>query len=511
MDKMLPVYCQVFLIATAFVGMIFFLWKCRQQLWSQCRGIPPIYIAGTGVVVLAQLGLWTYCFSSFNGPCPMYYIDAARSIFTSSKDFMQLAKGEGWAFLIFLDMLFSGGRDYSGVGLLQILGAGAIAGIFFLSVWAGLSFRTAFLSAVLFAFIPARLIAAAFVETYTPCLFFVIWAAAFSFLFLRQPARDTFFLAVFFWVFAVFVRGETVFLFLFFLLCMWRFVPDQARRSLPWADGLFLAGVLLMPHMAKGARHVFGEHCLLTQPDVGVVNFLHNACYYGWSFLSGRVHPFILTLLALCGAVALYLKDKKAAGVLAGWLAVLSATYFSMWLQIYGESKAFFPKVVVFLYFYPPVLLCAAQGISSGAARLLPGKKALVSILACAVLLGSFLPYFCDFFIETRMIALDRLHKNDIHHFTTKNRFVVGCYRDDDVIDPVKADHFVRHPRERRRIFHLSRMYLVEPYSFKNGVPAESGACQEAIAVVKKEGRAVFVDLVRIGGAFYNLYALSEF
>lgn len=511
MFKLISAYCQIVLIAVVFLSVLVCCWKCRQQLWLELRKVPLIYSFGLVAVVCVQLAICLYCFPSSDAPCPTYYIDAAKSIGTTAVDFIQLSKGEGWAFLLFLNIFLSGNGNYSGTGLLQLMGAGSVLGIFFLSVWAGLSFRTAFLGATLLAFIPIRLIATAFVETYTPCLFFVIWSVAFSFLFLRQPCRKLFFLMLFFWVFAVFVRGETILIALFFIACAWRLVPEESRRDLPWMDGLGVAGLLLVPHMINGITHAFGGHCLLMQPDIGVVNFLHNMRDYGWPLLYGRTHPLLITLFALVGAIWLYRQNKRVFGLLVGWGALLSVTYFSMWLQIYGESKAFFPKAVVLLYFYPPLVICAATGISWVVTRVSFKWRKVVAVLICSVLLGSFLPYFGEFLLGARMISLDRLDKNDIHHFTTKKKFVVGCYLDDEVLGPIKADWLMNNPQDRQRVFALSRVFLVEPLYYKKDLPESSQSCEMAIPVIKQEGRAVFVDIVRVGERFYNLYSLSQF
>ncbi len=165
-------------------------------------------------------------------------------------------------------------------------------------------------------------------------------------------------------------------------------MPKHIRKELPFFDALCWAAIILMPQMILGVRHVFWAHWVGTGSNVSMDNFLHNASSYGVDFLMGRVHPVVLTLSAMWGWVVIYRREKKVAVVLAGWLLLLSLTYFSMWFQNYGETRGMFLKTRLFGFFYPPLVLCAAGGLVWAAERYALHNKVFAAAVLCGIIMA---------------------------------------------------------------------------------------------------------------------------
>lgn len=438
-----------------------------------------------------------------------YYQLAAQNILTSGH-LGNLPKSTGWAFLIFLGYLVEGVNNYVSIHLSELLGAGSIVGVFFLAVWAGLSSRVAFIAAVLFTFVPARMFWAATGESHTASIFFVIWASAFSFLLYRHTHRHIFWLAISVWVFAAFVRSETVLLFLFFLMCSRLFVPKHIRKELPFFDALCWAAIILMPQMILGVRHVFWAHWVGTGSNVSMDNFLHNASSYGVDFLTGRVHPVVLTLSAMGGWVVIYRREKKVAVVLAGWLLLLSLTYFSMWFQNYGETRGMFFKTRLFVFFYPPLVLCAAGGLVWAAERYALHHKAVASAVLCGIIMAWSFFYYNHYPLGSDEFTLEMRLVEDVGQMVTPHDMAVACFPETftSVWPSFMATDigwFLQEPLWRRSAFKRARkVYLIEDIFSQR-------RCQESVSLIKEKGKAVRVKQWTQGDTRFAVYSLSRF
>jgi hypothetical protein len=438
-----------------------------------------------------------------------YYQLAAQNILTAGP-LGNFPKSAGWVFLIFLGDLFGGINNYVSIHISELLGAGSIVGIFFLAVWAGLSLWTAFISALLFTVIPARMFWAATGESHTASIFFVIWAAAFSFLLYRNANRDIFWLAISVWVFAALVRSETVLLFLFFLMCIGLFVPKHLRKELPFSDALCWAAVILMPSMILGVRHVFFGHWAVTGSNVSVNNFLQNASSYGVGFLTGRLHPVLFTLAAMLGLAVIYRRDKKVAVVLSGWFILLSLTYFSMWFQDYGETRGMFFKTRLFVFFYPPMVLCAAGGLVWMADRYAFGYKTLAAAVLCGIMIAGSFFYYNNYPLGQDKFVLEMRLVEDVGQMATAQDMTVACFPEEftGVLPSFMATDiawFLQEPLWRQAAFKQARkVYLVDDIFSQR-------RCQGAVSLIKEQGKAVLVKQWIQGSTRFGVYSLSGF
>lgn len=503
-------YCRVLLIVLSFAGMLFSVWKSRHRLWVELRWVPSVYLWGLVFLILVPAVFYT-CFIT---PVHViedesYYQLAAKNILTSGH-LGNLPKSTGWAFLIFLGYLSGGINNYVSIHLSQLLGAGAIVGIFFLAVWAGLSLKVAFTAASLFTFVPARMFWATTGESHTASIFFVIWAAAFSFLLYRNSDRNIFGLAISVWVFGALVRSETVLLFLFFLVCIRLFVSKHRCKELPFSKALCWAAIILMPQMILGAGHVFFRPWVLTGPNVSAGNFLHNAASYGADFLIGRVHPVLLTLSAILGLAVLYRREKKVAGMLAGWLLLLSLTYFSMWFQNYGEATGMFFKTRLFVFFYPPMVLCAACGLVGLADKCTFCHKAVGAAVLCGGIIVWSILYYRNYSLGSDEFVLEMRLVDQITETVKSHDMAVACFPEEftSALPSFMATDiawFLQEPLWRKEAFQkVHEVYLIDDmFSHRR--------CQESVSFIKEKGKAVLVKQWKQGNARATVYSLSPF
>ncbi|NTV28504.1 MAG: hypothetical protein HGA80_00265 [Candidatus Omnitrophica bacterium] len=271
------------------------------------------------------------------------YQAAAKNIMLHG-NWGDLQKSFGWVFLIYLGFIFRGLDNYVSIHLSQFLALASTLGFFLLTAWATSSNRVAFIATTLFAFVPARLFWAATGESHSAALFFIIWAMAFSFLFYRYPNSKTFWLAWFFWTYAILVRGETIFLFALFLWGGRLYIPQQHRSGLPFKDALVYLVLTLSPSLIIGTVYSLAHHWTDYGASVSVGNFLNNLVNYGPSFFNGQLHPLPLTVFAFIGLLRMFRIDAQLGKFMAGWLIVVMVVYFSMWFGHYGDTNAFFPK-----------------------------------------------------------------------------------------------------------------------------------------------------------------------
>ena len=508
--QQIPSYCRLLLIAFSFLGMLFSVWRSRHRLRAEFRLVPAVYLWGLALLILVPVVFYAWFI------IPKHIIDDEAFYQLTAKNILRsgnlgnLPKSGGWAFLISLGYLFTGINNYVSIQISQFLGAGSIIGIFFLALWAGLSLRTAFIGAALFTFVPARMFWAATGESHTASIFFVIWAAAFSFLLYRNSDRNIFWLVISVWVFAALIRCETIFIFLFFLICTRLFVPKHICKELPFFDALCWGAIILTPQIILGIGHVLGGHWAVTGPNISAGNFLHNTASYGVDFLIGRVHPVLLTLSAVLGATVIYRRDKRVALVLAGWLVLLSLTYFSMWFANYGNSPGMFLKTKLFIFFYPPLILCAACGLVWLADKYTRPYKALAAAILCgAIILWSFL-YYRDYPTGQDKFTLEMRLVDQIGRTITPHDMAVTCYPEtftspSPSFEATDTDWFLQQPLWRAAAFEKARkVYLIEDI-------VSQRECQDTDSLIKKKGKAVLAKQWTQGDARYAVYSLSRF
>ena len=381
---------SVLTVGINFLLILFFLWKCRRVILESCREIPRGFYVGLACLIAVLVVLYVF----FIPPAHSTYTDeflyqqAARSVLTQGH-FGTLLKSRGWAFMISLVYFFCGANTYASIYLSEVLGVAAVVCFFFLAAWAGADKSGAFFATLIFAFLPARVSWAATGESHTACLFFIVSAMAFSFLFYRTPGRSLFWLVLLMWSYAVQIRGENIFLLGLFFLGIRQFLSGDARRNIPCLSGALVCGCLIWPQVLSGMVHV-NEYSRQLQSmqhqGIGLSNFIHNVLNYGPEFLWGKAHPFLLSFLALTGFVVLVLRNRRLAIFLSLWCLLMAAVYFSMWLDVYGNSPDFWPKTRLFLFFYPPLLLFV-----SFSAALQPRSLISKGILGAAVCIVIFL------------------------------------------------------------------------------------------------------------------------
>ncbi|MBF0504633.1 MAG: hypothetical protein HQL14_05970 [Candidatus Omnitrophica bacterium] len=474
--------------------------------------MPPVYLWGLVFLTVVPAVFYTYVLTPTHIiEDESYYQAAAKNILTSGH-LGDLLKSQGWAFLVFLGYLLGGVNDHVSIHISQLLGSGAIVGIFFLAVWAGFSLREAFIAAAIFTFVPARMFWAATGESHTASIFFVIWAAAFSFLLYRTSERNIFWLAISVWVFAGLVRCETVVLFLFFILCIGLFLPKNTCKKFPFLDALFLAAIILMPQMILEIGTALRGHWVQTAFNISPDNFLHNAVFYGADFLNGHIHPVLLTLSAMLGLEVICHRSKRVAVVLAGWFFLLSITYFSLsWFGTYGNTTGIFLKTRLFVFFYPPLVLCAASAFVWAADRYAFGFKAIASAALCLGLIGWSILYYNYYTSRLDGFILQMKLVDEIGQTVSPSDMVVACFPDTltsarlSSMATTDIDWFLQEDSWRRAAFGKAhKVYLVDDIFSQR-------RCQESVSLIKLKGKAVLVRQWTQGEKFFAVYSLSRF
>jgi len=446
---------------------------------------------------------------------PVYKIPS-DSFLTPLGAFDGRLKHRGWNFISLVDQAFA---RHSGLLLMNGTGACATVGLFFLAVWAGFSHRAAFIAATLFTFVPMRL----FIDgpgTTGSYLATVMWSVAFSILLATRPSRELLYLAIFSWACAILIRGEVIFLALFFLMTAWLRLSPEQRRTLPWGRGCAAAILLIAPDLIIGSQYAFGGHRLLTRSDVSIDNFLHNLKTYGWAFINGRAHSVALSLFALFGYLHLVVTHRqggpttgrqRAAGLpvfLGGWFLVSAVTYLSMWLQIYAESKQFYPKMAVLLFFYPPYLLSAAAGIEALTERFAERTRGAISIGVTCLIVILQLPHYQELIAISQRQAQPSLYSL-ARTFIGLDRFLVGCYRDSDLLDPIPAEKVLNSAPDVAALRDQVRLYLVEEV-LPSDNPSRLDSCHQAIASILASEKPILVRSGFVDPIKYNIYLLSN-
>ena len=249
----------------------------------------------------------------------------------------------------------------------------------------------------------------------------------------------------------------------------------------------------------------------MTGSNVSAGNFLHNAGSYGVDFLIGQVHPVLLTLLAMLGLAVIYQREKKVAGLLAGWLLILSLTYFSMWLQNYGETTDMFSKTRLFIFFYPPLVLCGACGLVWVADTYAGGNKTLAAAVLCAVMMGWSILYYKHYPSGSDKFVLEMRLVDQVGGMVTTHDMLVACRPEvftgvrSSAMATTDIEWFLQEPSWRREAFQKARkVYLVDDMVAQR-------ECQRMVSVIKERGQAVLVKQWIQGKTRYAVYSLSRF
>lgn len=503
---------QVLLVAITFLLVPISVLRARRTLRSEVSKVPKRYLAGISILMVLSV-TWVTLGPSIT--IPVYKIPP-DSFITPQGAFDGRLKHRGWNFISLVDHV---GERYSGFLLMNCSGALATLGLFFFAVWVGLSYRAALIGSALFTAIPIRL----FLDgpgTTGSYLLFVIWSAAFSLLLVKRPSPEVLALATFSWAAAILIRGEVFFLALFFLIAASVLLPSLERRRLPWVRISLAATLLVIPDLLIGIPYAFQGHRLLTRPDVGVHNLVTNVVDYGWPFVSGRMHSAVLSLFAAIWCVTTFKRsidspqhrarpsNSDTLPLLGGWFVVASLTYLSMWLQIYAESKQFYPKMAVLLFLYPPYLLAAAAGIEVLTQRCAPRTRGWFSLTAvCGVILLN-LPHYRELHRVAESQGTPSLY-NTARTLIGLDRFLVGCYRDDHLLDPISAEEVAAHSPEITRLRSDVALYLVEevPTPHTTGEP---DPCHQAIATIIERDHPPLIRSVTVEATTYRIYALPK-
>jgi hypothetical protein len=503
---------QVLLVALPFALVSISILRCRRTVWSEVSKVPRRYLMGI-LLLMALSVVWVAYGPSIT--IPVYKIPP-DSFITPQGAFDGRLKHRGWNFISLVDQLF---ERSSGFLLMNCSGALATLGLFFLAIWVGLSYRAAFIGSALFTAIPIRL----FLDgpgTTGSYLLFVIWAAAFSLLLVKRPSPEVLALATFSWAAAILIRGEVFFLALFFLIAASVLLPSSERRKLPWLRISLAATLLVIPDLLIGIPYAFQGHRLLTRPDVGVHNLAANLVDFGWPFVSGRMHSAVLSLFAAIWCVTTFKRSIDSPqdrarpshldtlALLGGWLVVASLTYLSMWLQIYAESKQFYPKMAVLLFLYPPYLLAAAAGIEVLTQRCAPRTRGWISLTAVCGVIFLNLPHYRELHAVADRQGTPSLY-NTARTLIGLDRFLVGCYRDDHLLDPISAEEVAAHSPEITRLRSDVALYLVEEVPPPHP-SSKLDPCHKAIATIIERDHPPLIRSVTVENTTYRIYALPK-
>lgn len=511
MVKLIQYYSQFFLIAAAFGGMLYFLWRARFNIWEEFKNLPSGY--RVGLILLSVIPFICYC--SFISPKHVmddeaFYQFAARNVvyFGHLGD---LSKSGGWAFLIFLGYAVAGINNYVSLLISQMFGSLAILGIFFLTLWAGLSRITALTAAVLFTFIPVRMFWAATGESHTASVCFVIWAVAFTFLLYRDLDRNIFWLVFAVWTFAALVRIETLAVFFFFLLLLFVFVPVKKIRGLPLVSALLGMFIVLIPSMISGAKFSLGNQWVPSGSNISIDNFVQNAGTYGWMFLNGGIHPLSFSLAFLFGLLMLYLMDKKIALALGGWFVLVAVMYFSIWFHNYGTAPGIFLKTRLFIFFYPPLVVCAACGIVWLSEKILPHREILVSLILCLMITVQMAGYYRNYPLNSHDFDLQMRVVDDVIDAMGPGNMLVSCLPEVFTgvaprrISSSGIQWFLQEPEWRSMAFgKVNTVYLVDDIVGQRN-------CRDTVAEIKEKGHAVLRKEWVMDDTKYAMYSLSRF
>lgn len=438
-----------------------------------------------------------------------YYQFAAKNIFELGR-FAYLPKSGGWAFLIFLGDALFGINNTLSIHIAQLLGAGALLGIFLLAWWMGLSLRTAIVSTVLFTFVPARLFWETTAESHTASIFFVIWAMAFSFLFVRKGDKQIFFLSVALWVFACLVRTENIGLFVLSLI-YGRMVLDRTHlKNIPYSPALFVSALVLLPQLFLGIQHVTGTHWT-SGANVSLGNLVSNSRVYGLAFLFGKLHPVLLTVLAVLGGGMLIRQNQKTAFLLGSWFLLMWVMYFSMWFQNYGETSGMFLKTRLFIFFYPPLILSASFALTGLCEHYARGFSLALIFAVCAFLLGELCAYDKDYPLAPSPYTLEMQMVKEIPQTILDKDLLVTCFPEtftSAMAHPMPSTDiawFLQEPLWRKAAFEKAQnVYLVDDIVSQRN-------CHEQVSFMKQQGKAVLSRRWEHEDTQYPVYKIFQF
>lgn len=505
-------FAHTILISINFLLILFFIWKSRRVLSKTLQEIKwPYYVGLVGVIIILAI-LYSFLIS------PKHYIytdefiyeQAAINVLTQGH-FGTLMKSQGWSFLISLGYLFGGIKNYTSIYLAEILGGAAVLCFFFLAIQTGASQYGAFISTLIFAFLPTRIFWAATGESHTAALFCVVLAMAFSFLFYRKYERSLFWLSLITWSFAIQVRGENIFLLGLFFIGIWLFLPVDLRPKIPWADGLFICTCLVIPQLILGLKHVFVSSAQYGQ-IVTLSNIFHNLKYVP-QFLLGEAHPFILSVIAGAGMVILWFRDRRVLLFLSLWSLLLFTFYFSMLLDIYGFGETrLFHKTRIFIFFYPPLILFVS--FFMGAIRLpLIGKAAVLGAVCAGIILWS-IPYYNSYLLNHDHMEMQMKIIDYAEHSVSQEDIVVTCNPEvlttATSVTAVSADDFLNDQMLRHNLF-IHTKERGGKILFLETLGLIITPCQNTWEIIKKRSHAIPVKTFSKRDSQFSIYLLLPF
>jgi hypothetical protein len=93
--------------------------------------------------------------------------------------------------------------------------------------------------------------------------------------------------------------------------------------------------------------------------------------------------------------------------------------------------------------------------------------------------------------------------------FIGLDRFLVGCYRDSDLLDPIPAEKVLNSAPDVAALRDQVRLYLVEEV-FPSDNPSRLDSCHQAIASILASEKPILVRSGFVDPIKYNIYLLSN-
>lgn len=500
------------LISINFLLILFFTWRSRRVLLETLQKIKWPYHFGLVGIMIILAAIYSFLIS------PKHYIYTDEFIYEQAAinvlkqgHFGMLMKSQGWSFLIFLGYMFGGINNYTSIYLAEVLGGMTVYCFFFLAILIGASQYGAFISTLIFAFLPTRIFWAATGESHTAALFCVVLAMTFSFLFYRKHARALFWLSLITWSFAIQVRGENIFLLGLFLIGIWLFLPVDLRPKIPWVLGLSVCACLVIPQLILGLKHVNGSTALYGQ-IVSASNIFHNLKYVP-QFLLGEAHPLFLTLLAGSGMVLLWFQDRRVLFFLSLWSLILFVFYFSMLLDTYGFGETqLFNKTRILIFFYPPLLLFVSFII--GAIRLpLTCKSAIFGAVCAGIILWS-IPYYRTYLLSHDHMELQMKIIDYAENSISKEDIVITCnpevFTTATTVTAFRADNFLNDQMLRYNLFSRTKKHGGK-ILFLESLGLIITPCQKTWAILKEKSQAIPIKTFSKQDSQFSSYLLLPF
>jgi len=363
-------HVSVFLAGFNLLAVIALLFFCRKALMTSFRETGKAALILLAGIFIAQATTQIFMVA----PKHLVYIDefwymqAGRDIlargFAPSYD-----KAIGWPLLCSLSYIIGGLNNYSPIYLNIFLSflvplAGFAAARMLLKSDAAAAITAAFC-----AFLPYKMVWAASAETGTISLLFVLCALYASLLYYRTREKKVLWLAAAFWAYSAQIRPENLmFLALFAaggLLLGERASLKEILAPALCAIAVNAANFLVFAAFQSSTNWVQNDSGgQLTGSNLSLHNLLYNTVHWAPRLVDTSLHPLLFTLIFLTGAVLLFRENRKVFYFLAVWLGLNYVFYFSAWFQVYGTTLTMFPKTKIYMFFYPPLMMCAAYALA---------------------------------------------------------------------------------------------------------------------------------------------------